>query len=832
MNPLRRHAALLASGLLLLAIPASAQHAPPAEGPSQPTEVADSRPEWIPPAKPAAAQTEVPDPAPGQPSAPSSEDPPRSAFLGGTDLAGLLLFDEPGDGALWVLGGEAYKVRFGSDGPAYLPYFGALAPRNFPLELRLEEVRVGARRLDFEPEVAPARRAELVSYDRGSLVESYRLTSETMEQLFHFDHVPTGGDLTLRIAVTTELEGRATDEGLEFSSEHGLVRYSRAVAFDAAGARCTLETTFEDGAIRITVPAAFLARAVLPLTIDPILQTTFIDTDPASVGSNLDVAYDSGTDRYCIVWQRAFSATDHDVFCQLFDANLIPVPASTASIDFTNDLWELPRIASNIVAHQFLVVCQTSANGTSPFTVRGRTRQAGSNSIGAPFEVSAGQMGDKLRPDVGGDPTSIPQTYYCVVWERRVSAQDHDIHYQLVDPNGSLFFPSAQVIDNSSGSLDRFVSISKSNGRAPLDSQRWNVAWQRNFGPGDEDIYGAQIAWNGNLATSTFPIDTSALDDRAPQVSSPLSGGTGEREYLVVYERHQPTGSRIQGRALRGNLPVTSSTNLSALQSDPAGADQFHPSVDSDGNVFVLLYAEHAPGPPQPNAYRISTFDLSLATGALVPTETRVLSTVSAHDPGRTRITSKQSGTAGVPNQPFRFLGVYHYVSNAAPVIDAGVLYDAVSPPGTPYCFGVGAPSQCPCGNTSSTGRGCRNSTGAGCRLTALGTNRASQGNFALRAEQALPGLAGMFFMGYQAHSSGNGILYGDGRLCATGIVKRLQVVLANAEGTATSTISIPTASGISPGDRRFYQYWYRDTQGECGSGFNLSNGYEVTWIW
>jgi hypothetical protein len=34
------------------------------------------------------------------------------------------------------------------------------------------------------------------------------------------------------------------------------------------------------------------------------------------------------------------------------------------------------------------------------------------------------------------------------------------------------------------------------------------------------------------------------------------------------------------------------------------------------------------------------------------------------------------------------------------------------------------------------------------------------------------------------------------------------------------------------PGDIRRYQAWFRDPfGGPCGSGFNLSNGYEIVWL-
>jgi hypothetical protein len=81
--------------------------------------------------------------------------------------------------------------------------------------------------------------------------------------------------------------------------------------------------------------------------------------------------------------------------------------------------------------------------------------------------------------------------------------------------------------------------------------------------------------------------------------------------------------------------------------------------------------------------------------------------------------------------------------------------------------------------------------------------------------------------------NSGVGNLFGDGLRCAGGSVVRLEVLFANSSNgfTTQSTISIASAGGVSAGETKRYQYWYRDSGGSpCGVGFNLTNGFELVW--
>lgn len=745
------------------------------------------------------------------------------------DFEGRVLFDEPGDGALWAKGGERYKARFDRRGSVYIPFFGSDAPRNYPLNLTLEEVLVGEKLVEFRRDVEPERLGEAVLYDRGSLIEHYDVRPDALEQLFHFDALPRGGDLVLRIAGQSDLELTETPEGFELSNSYGRMFYGRAVVVDSAGLRVPAPTTFADGWIEIRVMEEFLEVAAWPITIDPVILTFVVVPAQDRVASMPDVAYDETTDVWAIVWTQRFSLTDYDVYSELRQGDGALVPLSEVLIDFTADCWQGSRIANNQIADQFLIVAQASANCESPWTIKGRTRQAGSNTVGSQFEISVGFVGDKLRPDVGGDPVTTGPTYYCVVWQRAFSASDHDIHYQLVAADSTLLFPSTQIVDNSSGTFDRTPAISKSNGQRPFASQQWNVVWQRLVSPGDGDIHGAQIHWNGTLTTPTFTVESSAASDYAPQVSSLLNGGSGPRPYLVVYSRDGTGGnSKIHCTALRGGIPLTPSASLTSLEGGATGF-QMTAAVESDGTTFTVAYGETVLGPTSYDVF-VSSFALSLATGSLVPTEVRQVLTASSEWDAFVRLASKQGGTDGLPGSPQRHMAVWTSSSPGGVMVGVGGgIYDSGSDPGAPYCFGGGT---CPCGNPGGRQEGCRNSTGSGAALHGSGSNRMSSANLVLGATQLPPGQPSLFFQGNNGVNNGNGVPFGNGLRCSGGSLVRLQIVLPDVLGQASTSIDIPAAGGVTPGDVRRYQCWYRDPTAPtpCNGGHNLTNGYEVAW--
>ncbi|MFT7670436.1 MAG: hypothetical protein ACI8X5_003145 [Planctomycetota bacterium] len=86
-----------------------------------------------------------------------------------------------------------------------------------------------------------------------------------------------------------------------------------------------------------------------------------------------------------------------------------------------------------------------------------------------------------------------------------------------------------------------------------------------------------------------------------------------------------------------------------------------------------------------------------------------------------------------------------------------------------------------------------------------------------------------LLFVGTAQVNGGAGAVFGDDLRCAGGQISRLAVKITDAGGSATWGAG-QNAGGIwSAGETRYFQVWYRDPQsGPCGSGFNVSNVYQV----
>jgi hypothetical protein len=726
------------------------------------------------------------------------------------------IYDVDESGAVWVVG-KTYKARFGSEGATYVPFLGSRAPRNFPVTFNVSTVTSAGQPVAFEAVASAHRTGDVVAFERGSFVEEYAIASDSIEQRFVFRSLPSRGEIVVSIDVTSDLEGKTDASGFRFENALGHVRYGRAFALDARGSKIGIESRLENGRIDLVVPASFVETAEFPLVVDPYAGTITVDADSDS-DWQADVAYDASTNRFAVVYERQFSAADHDIFVRAY---VDQVWVDTATIDASVIDWRNPKIANNGIANQFLCVAQAGDAGSR--IIRGRTCSAASLTTGAQFTISGAETGDKLNPDVGGDPISAPPTYYCVVWQRQYSSTDTDIHARLVTSSSTLLGPSTILLENSAATLDSLPSISKTDGLDPAASQDWQVVWQHETTSTNDDIQGARIHWNGNITSSTFFVASTTENERAPSASEPLNNTAPGRPWLAAYT----IGSDLRLRVFE-DTAVQGTTDIASGLFGGLG----QPVVTIDGRKFAFAYTSNNGLFPNPDI-DLHAGTLNFIDGVMSFAETLVLASSSADDESHPEIASSYTATLTGPWRTYVTYDVFDSV-NEYDVYYA--VYDIPTNAGG-YLYCTGTAAACPCGNGNdgSLGNaGCASSVNpGGARLDVGGTWYVSADTAVLYGQGMPANATCLFFQGTTQIT--NGTPFGDGLRCASGTVIRLGTktcVGGQASYGYSADTPIHTKGLVSAaGGWRYYQCWYRNSAAYCTSStFNLTNGFARLW--
>lgn len=186
--------------------------------------------------------------------------------------------------------------------------------------------------------------------------------------------------------------------------------------------------------------------------------------------------------------------------------------------------------------------------------------------------------------------------------------------------------------------------------------------------------------------------------------------------------------------------------------------------------------------------------------------------------------------------------------ADTADGVDAGglftVSYDAFAcGGGSNSCDCSGGNS--PCGNVSSSGRGCRNSNpnGLGARLYSSGGSSISFDSFELFVQDAALNKPGLLLAG-TASLGPFGIATvpeSAGVFCVAGTTRRDDVVITDGTGRASFPDFLGAPFGqldiVISGTANYYTYWFRDpgTAAGCGTDgpqadFNFSNAVGAIW--
>ncbi len=499
------------------------------------------------------------------------------------------------NGVHWARG-RTYKASASPTGFTYIPFFGPEAPRTWPVEFRLASVERDGVAVELDEEAAVRREGSRWILDRGDVEVWYDLDVDEVEQSFAFSAPSGAGDITLRLDVSTDLAAEAVPDSaangsFQFAGSLGHVAYGEAIVLDGEGRRADVRSRWVDGSIELTVPAAFVAAAVGPIVVDPILSTSVID----GFSENLlfpDVAYDRELDRYLVVYEENFAATDFDVYSQFVNA-LTLVSSDGAYIDITADTWSQPKVAQNRFSRRFLVVAEADSAAVPGSTdVAGRFRLA-DGSLETPLILrSATTFYGCEAPDVGGEAIDSASSYFCLAFNRNYGT-DRDVFAVVLDQSGNEFNPEVQLagfVSRDEGA----PAVSENSGLAALAS-RWNVAWATDdLNNPQSKVEGAQISFTGSTVFGPFDIAPFAnilgyFDVEVSSMCGRRQDGTNELYWVATYDDLDSieTDAFV---ALCAGAEVASTTELQEIEHHPKSANDDDVVIGTLENYFLFAY--------------------------------------------------------------------------------------------------------------------------------------------------------------------------------------------------------------------------------------------------
>jgi hypothetical protein len=739
-------------------------------------------------------------------------------------------WDQPGDGRIWARG-ENWKASFDARGASFIPFLGSSAPRDFPVRFELAHIARGGAELALTA-AQPEQLEDAVSIERGALREEFHAVPDALEQTFVFNELPGEGDLVLEIATASELaQAQDSSGGFRFDNDLGGVRYGRATAVDANGERVELADELVGHSRSLRVPASFLAHAALPLTIDPVIQTNFV-TNGSAIDFLPDIAADGINLQYMVVYEQIYSQSDTDVYAVSTDGLGNPIAGTTSYIDFTTDEWAIPKIAYNALHQEFLCAAQVIPAGDTHPYIRARARDAMSTNMYAQQTINGAEPGDKFYVDVGGDPVLAGPTYFFVAWTRNFAPNDWDIHARLVNFDGTPLGTSVIYLENSTA-FDWHPRVSKTDGREPFDSQMWNITWMREPTNTYDEVWGAQVRWDGTIINGTFDL-TSGFEASYPVPSSPMDitgYGNGPRPYGVSWFAGGAPDHDCFVGVWQGTV-VQAAINLNQVDGGDITQDQTFPEIDCDGAHLSVSYLESY-------AHSTTDFDAYVSSMVFTPGQIQILEghqnfDFSAQATDTTRITGMFTSIMTY----YPYFGLTWNRTSSNDQSDGIILAGMYSVPSdvNVYCGGDGSYGNCPCSNNGGfPASGCPNSaTSQGASLYLNGQNFVSADTMSLGAVNMPATATCLFFQGTAAR--GHETLLADGLRCAGGSLVRLGAKVASSgmasyPGPSDESISlrghVPASGGY-----RYYQTWYRDPHGTCSAGtYNLTNGISVLWL-
>lgn len=345
-------------------------------------------------------------------------------------------------------------------------------------------------------------------------------------------------------------------------------------------------------------------------------------------------------------------------------------------------------------------------------------------------------------------------------------------HFKFA-PDGDLVIAARAIF----GSINGYARIDR------LGNEVWSLAGVQSLTVGDAA---------GDGAGNTYLVHGEYTSGGGTVLKKLDPQGT------LLWEQTYPSaGFRVEvgpdDHAVVSGFPNANSAGAAFLKVAPTGALVWS-NLDADGPLALLMHAQMLLDGAG-NAY--------LAAGTLFD-----MAVCKVRSDGTSAWTATMPGSSAYSIALGNAPGSVFVVGGRT-----ARLSEPASPIGVPYC--VGTP----------------NSTGVGASMLVLGSAAVVDDDVRLVAHGLPASQPGLFLFGPNQTQ----LAFGDGFRCVAGPIHRVQpATTSSPSGTAQRLLplgSAPAAGTIVPGATMHFQFWYRDPLGPGGSGFNLSDGYQVNFF-
>jgi hypothetical protein len=451
----------------------------------------------------------------------------------------------------WASGPD-YKVSF-HEGFAFYPVLGGAYERNLPLAWRTLSVTCGDVSLLGADEQAEHRVADWrYEYRYAQFTEAYDVRGDGVEQTFVFGApFASGGDLVVRGLVTTELRAamRASEHGaLEFLGERGerIVSYGAAQAVDARGARVPVPAAWDGQQLTLTVPAAWIADAVFPLTLDPLIGSTVVSFDSGGrQASRPDVARDDGSNQLMVVYGRLNAGGDYDLYARLTDSSF---GATTIVYNDITASWSTRNgdVAFVGGADRWVIALQRDFPSTTGSWIRAHVHDSGDTTLSTTWISVAGSTGNSLTvPDVGGTAATSTGTNALIVYQSDtglVNSSTSQVFGVLLDAAASTHGTPFSL--EVGATFDR--ETPSVNQESDGGTASWITCWTQldnSIAEDDWDMIIRRIDASGVSQGRSFLGNVSAID----HAFQPRVAGRNGRYMASFGEDPNPAGVQVNG---------------------------------------------------------------------------------------------------------------------------------------------------------------------------------------------------------------------------------------------------------------------------------------------